>query len=53
MIVLACRFRSDSTGIIPMKKIILSVAAVALLGGFVAGCAKEETKPVAPIVRKG
>ena len=33
-----------------MKKIILSVAAVALLGGFVAGCAKTETKPAAPIV---
>ena len=53
MILLVCRFRSDSTGTIPMKKIILSVAAVALLGGFVAGCAKTETKPVAPIVRKG
>lgn len=53
MIAPVCRFCSDSTGTIPMKKIILSVAAVALLGGFVAGCAKEETKPVAPIVRKG
>ncbi len=36
-----------------MKKIILSIAAVALLGGFVAGCAKDETKPVAKVVRKG
>jgi hypothetical protein len=36
-----------------MKKIILSVAAIALLGGFVAGCAKDEAKPVAPVVRKG
>ena len=36
-----------------MKKIVLSFAVVALLAGFVAGCAKDETKPVAPIVRKG
>lgn len=36
-----------------MKKIVLSIAAVALLAGFVAGCAKEESKPTAPIVRKG
>ncbi|SIQ06609.1 hypothetical protein SAMN05880592_101775 [Bosea sp. TND4EK4] len=36
-----------------MKKIVLSVATVALLAGFAAGCAKTETKPAAPIVRKG
>lgn len=48
-----CSFRSDSTGTVPMKKIILSIAAVALLGGFVAGCAKDETKPVTKVVRKG
>lgn len=35
-----------------MKKIVLSFAAVAMLAGFVAGCAKPETKP-APVVRKG
>lgn len=36
-----------------MKKIVLSFTAVALLAGFAAGCAKTETKPTAPIVRKG
>lgn len=36
-----------------MKKIVLSVATVALLAGLVAGCAKTEEKPVAKIVRKG
>jgi predicted small secreted protein len=36
-----------------MKKIVLSFAAVALLAGLVAGCAKTEEKPVAKIVRKG
>ncbi len=36
-----------------MKKIVLSVAAIALLAGFVGGCAKTEEKPVAKVVRKG
>lgn len=36
-----------------MKKTILSLAAVALLAGFAAGCAKDEPKPAPSIVRKG
>ena len=35
-----------------MKKIVLSVAAVALLAGFVAGCAQPE-KPAPAVTRKG
>ena len=49
----ARRSRSASIGNIQMKKIVLSFAAVALLAGFAAGCAKDEPKPTAPIVRKG
>lgn len=40
-------------GIIPMKKIVLSFAAVALLAGFVAGCATNEVKEAPKVVRKG
>lgn len=36
-----------------MKKIVLSIAAVAMLAGLVAGCATTEEKPVAKVVRKG
>lgn len=36
-----------------MKKIVLSIAAVALLAGFAAGCATQPEKPAAPVVRKG
>ncbi len=36
-----------------MKKIVLSFAAVALLAGFAAGCAKTETKPAPAVTRKG
>ena len=36
-----------------MKKIVLSIAAVAMLGGFVAGCAKPDPKPAPAVVRKG
>jgi len=36
-----------------MKKIVLSFAAVALLAGFAAGCAKTEPKPAPSVVRKG
>lgn len=49
----ACRSRSAMIGIIPMKKIVLSFAAVALLAGFAAGCAKDEPKPAPSVVRKG
>jgi hypothetical protein len=35
-----------------MKKIALSVAAVAMLAGFVGGCAQPE-KPAPTVVRKG
>jgi predicted small lipoprotein YifL len=35
-----------------MKKIVLSVAAVAMLAGFVAGCAQPE-KPAPAVIRKG
>lgn len=35
-----------------MKKIVLSVAAIAMLAGFVAGCAQPE-KPAPAVVRKG
>lgn len=44
---------TSNPGVFPMKKIVLSFAAVALLAGFAAGCAKTEEKPVAKIVRKG
>jgi hypothetical protein len=36
-----------------MKKIVLSVAAVALLAGFAAGCAQPEKPTPAPVIRKG
>ena len=42
----------DSDRIIPMKKLVLSVAAVALLAGFAAGCAQPQ-KPAPAVVRKG
>jgi PBP1b-binding outer membrane lipoprotein LpoB len=35
-----------------MKKIVLSVAAIALLAGFAAGCAQPE-KPAPSVIRKG
>jgi PBP1b-binding outer membrane lipoprotein LpoB len=35
-----------------MKKIVLSIAAVALLAGFAAGCA-QPTKPAPAVTRKG
>ncbi|AMJ58990.1 hypothetical protein [Bosea sp. PAMC 26642] len=46
-------FRDDSFRIIPVKKIVLSVATVVLLAGFAAGCAKTEKPTPAPVVRKG
>jgi hypothetical protein len=47
-------YRDDSPGIIQMKKIVLSIAAVALLAGFAAGCAQPTpTKPAPSVVRKG
>ncbi len=36
-----------------MKKIVLSIAAVALLAGFAAGCATTEVKKAPKVVRKG
>jgi len=36
-----------------MKKLAVSVAAVALLAGFVAGCAQPEKPAPAPVIRKG
>jgi len=35
-----------------MKKLVLSVAAVALLAGFAAGCAQPQ-KPAPAVTRKG
>ena len=52
VLALACS-RDDSSRIIQMKKIVLSIAAVALLAGFAAGCATQPEKPAAPVVRKG
>jgi hypothetical protein len=42
----------DSDRIFPMKKLVLSVAAVALLAGFAAGCAQPQ-KPAPAVTRKG
>jgi hypothetical protein len=36
-----------------MKKIVLSVAAIMLLSGFVAGCATPQPEPAPKVIRKG
>jgi|LNFM01.2.fsa_nt_gb outer membrane lipoprotein-sorting protein len=36
-----------------MKKMVLSLAAVAMLAGFAAGCAQPEKPAPAPVTRKG
>jgi hypothetical protein len=36
-----------------MRKIIFSLAALTMLAGFAAGCARTEKPAPAPVVRKG
>ena len=39
--------------IFPMKKIVLSLAAVALVSGFAAGCATQPAPEKPAVIRKG